>query len=645
MGVIDEILNHVRQNHNFLLSGGAGSGKTYTLVNVLRGIIEEFPSKHIACITYTNAAVEEIRSRVNHTNVSVSTIHDFLWENIRHYQPQLKRILAELVNDPECNEIKMSDGNPIEDDYFFGNDIERIEYKEYLQLSKGVISHDEVIVLARAMFEHFPKLCNVVVSKHPFIMIDEYQDTHEDVVKIMLECLSPKELPKGRNRCLVGFFGDAMQSIYDDGVGDIFNYVRCDDSHVYEVKMEYNRRNPQKVIDLANKLRTDGLVQEPSNDADAPNMKDGKVKEGVVKFIYSLNPDTTLDIVKQYIEWEYKWIFSDTKNTKELDLTYNLIAGRGGFPNLNEIYSGDPLLDYRDKIKKLIKDKNCEEDFGGLTFGEVIDRVKVLYPDNQKNWTMTSKQISFVDSNQNWYDYVLKLDYEKFRKMYVERDQLIDDNKQNEDEEGRKGSKRSPLIKHLIKIIQAMESYRKGRTGDFLRVTGKRYLQNAAEKKSIKDDMDTLNAAFSSTVADVMKVVAEKNILVSDDKLEAYKEEYCYIYDRVMELQFNEILSLYNYLEGRTPFSTQHKTKGAEYDNVFVLMDNGRWNDYNFEHLLAGTPKGKSENPKKRTNKLFYVCCTRAKEQLLMFFPEPNVKVITEAEALFGKDDVICIDK
>lgn len=64
-----QITEHIQQGHNFLLSGGAGSGKTYTLVKVVRWIIENDPSSLVACITYTNAAVKEIAQRVNHENL------------------------------------------------------------------------------------------------------------------------------------------------------------------------------------------------------------------------------------------------------------------------------------------------------------------------------------------------------------------------------------------------------------------------------------------------------------------------------------------------------------------------------------------------------------------------------------------------
>ena len=62
----EQITNHITQGHNFLLSGGAGSGKTYTLVQVIRWIIQNYPADQIACITYTNAAVNEISITVDH---------------------------------------------------------------------------------------------------------------------------------------------------------------------------------------------------------------------------------------------------------------------------------------------------------------------------------------------------------------------------------------------------------------------------------------------------------------------------------------------------------------------------------------------------------------------------------------------------
>lgn len=89
------------------------------------------------------------------------------------------------------------------------------------------------------------------------------------VIEIMLGFLKQSD-----KKNIIGFFGDAMQCIYDKGVGDLNKY-KFDGTkgEVYEVQKCQNRRNPSLVIDLANKIRTDGLVQEPSNDDKAPNME------------------------------------------------------------------------------------------------------------------------------------------------------------------------------------------------------------------------------------------------------------------------------------------------------------------------------------------------------------------------------------
>jgi DNA helicase-2/ATP-dependent DNA helicase PcrA len=96
---------------------------------------------------------------------------------------------------------------------------------------------------------------------------------------------------------------------------------------------------------------------------------------------------------------------------------------------------------------------------------------------------------------------------------------------------------------------------------------------------------------------------------------------------------------LYEYLEGKTPFSTQHKTKGTEFDDVFVILDNGKWNNYNFEKLFIGGDAA-SANQIERTKKIFYVCCTRAKEQLAVYYYQPSAAVIAKAEEWFGKDNM-----
>ena len=59
-----EALQCIRDGKNFILEGGAGSGKTYSLISLIDALTAERPYVRIVCITYTNNAVAEILSRI-----------------------------------------------------------------------------------------------------------------------------------------------------------------------------------------------------------------------------------------------------------------------------------------------------------------------------------------------------------------------------------------------------------------------------------------------------------------------------------------------------------------------------------------------------------------------------------------------------
>ena len=119
-------------------------------------------------MTYTNAAVKEIEERVNHKNLNVTTIHDFLWDNIKHFQKELKQSLIVLANDDLITRINISSVSPVPDDFF--NGLEKgIQYKEYLRLQEGIISHDELLILANHLFQTYPKLNDILKDRFKFI--------------------------------------------------------------------------------------------------------------------------------------------------------------------------------------------------------------------------------------------------------------------------------------------------------------------------------------------------------------------------------------------------------------------------------------------------------------------------------------------
>ena len=631
-----QIMELIERGENFLLSGGAGSGKTYSLVQVIKQVITNNPTSRVACMTYTNAAVKEIEERVNHKNLNVSTIHDFLWDNIKHFQKELKQALVELINDESITRIRIDGVDNVPANYF--DDRENpvsIKYKEYLKLKDGIISHDELLIVAEYMFRKHQKLCDIVKDKYNYIFIDEYQDTNENVVKVMLEYF-----PRSPKKCIIGFFGDAMQAIYDDGVGNIDSYKGDGPGQVKEVKKVQNRRNPQKIISLANRLRIDGIVQEASEDQFTPNMIDGHVKEGRVLFIYSDNND--IDQVKQFLADTYAWDFNNANETKELNLTHNLIAGKAGFPTLMQIYDKDQILAFKKRIKDYIKANDITIDFSENTFGEVLKILQRGKTGNDlKKVSPTSTMNSFIEANADLYSYALDYNYGKLSKLHVDKDQLLDDKKQSDDDEKKKGSKRDDLIRHLFKIQTSIDLYKSKQYNEFLRKTDYPQIRTVEDKRILRDNIESLIHVGDKTIEEVIRDAHEKRICFIDEKLERFMVDKTYVYDRVRTVKYSEFQKLYEYLEGRTPFSTQHKTKGTEFDRVLVVLDNAGWNNYNFESVF--TSVARSESVKSRSQKIFYVCCTRAKEELAVFYYQPNANVISKAQEWFGEDNVIRI--
>ena len=85
---------------SFFLFAGAGSGKTRSLVEVLKRFRKQnvhrlrLNAQQVAIVTYTNAACDEIKRRLEFDPAfSVSTIHSFSWELIKPHQHDIREWL------------------------------------------------------------------------------------------------------------------------------------------------------------------------------------------------------------------------------------------------------------------------------------------------------------------------------------------------------------------------------------------------------------------------------------------------------------------------------------------------------------------------------------------------------------------------
>ena len=93
----------------------------------------------------------------------------------------------------------------------------------------------------------------------------------------------------------------------------------------------------------------------------------------------------------------------------------------------------------------------------------------------------------------------------------------------------------------------------------------------------LKDILEHLNKMrIENSIGEVFNYVIENNLLQESQKIIDFdlddlpNKEY---YDNIMQIQYSQVIQASKVVEEQTPFSTKHGTKGAEYENVLVVID------------------------------------------------------------------------
>jgi DNA helicase-2/ATP-dependent DNA helicase PcrA len=325
----DEIGACLKAGTSFLLDAGAGAGKTYSLVQALRAVLKDHRrqlaanGQTVACITFTNVAKDQILERIGHDAlVRVSTIHDFLWEVIGPHQKPLKAALQKFNAGLDAKSSRRKD--PDELAAALAN--VAVTYSDTgSNFLKGRLFHDDLLGVARVLFADNPMLSRLTTARHPYLFVDEYQDTSPAVVDIVLGHLLPGATPG----FVVGLFGDKLQNIYhggeNAGVGEIPAELAAQLKPI--VKSE-NRRCSEAVIKVLNKIRTD-IQQFPAADN----------AQGTAVYIHpGQDGDAGLSAAHKFVDENLGWSRA-APACRELFLTHRLIAGKAGYGNLLALYT------------------------------------------------------------------------------------------------------------------------------------------------------------------------------------------------------------------------------------------------------------------------------------------------------------------
>ena len=226
--------------------------------------------------------------------------------------------------------------------------------------------------------------------------------------------------------------------------------------------------------------------------------------------------------------------------------------------------------------------------------------------------------------------------------------------------------KSDPYIKFFLDVLEpSILAFNEKNFGNVFQILGQKnpHLKCQSDKGKWTKHFDELtNIRQTSTVQTFLNKITEANILSLPNsilKLETKFEEIITKTqkektDKDIEFQskylafkaisYDEVIQLGEYIEEKTPFSTKHGVKGAEFDNVLVIFGRG-WNQYDWDKLLLwmenGVPNGEEEKFEKYRN-LFYVCCSRAKHNLTLVFTQLlSEDSINKLKKIFGSENVL----
>lgn len=329
----------LEEGRSFLLEAGAGAGKTTSLVEALKSLLDKhsdrlrYNNQQIACITYTNAATDVISSRIDGNKiVSISTIHKFCWSLIKGFQPTLRKELQEL----KAWQDRLAESG--------GVALQPVEYElGFRKITDEVISlhHDDVLALTAALLSS-EKFQSILAGRFPYIFIDEYQDTNLEMMTAV-----KKNLFGRKNGPLIGLFGDHWQRIYDDTCGHVT------DKALEEIGKKANFRSATSIVRVLNKMRPE-----------LPQAVKDETFVGSANVFHTNNwvgarrtgaggghwkGDLPAELAREYLHaciaqlTASGWDFAP-KKTKVLILTHNSLAAEQGYAQLARVFPYNDLF-------------------------------------------------------------------------------------------------------------------------------------------------------------------------------------------------------------------------------------------------------------------------------------------------------------
>lgn len=679
------IFDAIDNSENFVFNAGAGAGKTHSLIESLKHILKNYGAQlarhnqSVVCITYTNVAADEIKARLKYTDVvEVSTIHEKLWGLIKLHQTELLlEHKAKLESELEQLNYELNTNNDpkIEGNYRSYrslNEDKKALFKEYIQSNKErfyqnrersaatiksvfetelsnyegiiknvekfkkivstiykidnfktclqriiqgldgyqvvkydskyntdvlyrmIISHDTLLVYALEMVKKYDMLKRIIIDSHPYILIDEYQDTHSNVIEII--SLLSHYAEQIKHPLLIGYFGDKAQNIYDEGIG---SELSNNHAGLKTIEKRFNRRSNSEIINVINLIRNDEIKQS-SIYSDSEG--------GAVEFYYSdCAEGSKRGFIDSFIARNYKdWSISNKNKLHCLVLKNKLLAQLAGFP---KIYDAFAKSSYYRKGKNFERIKNellgpSREKLGRVqTILFSLLRLRYLLANQQTPITellseSITSSISFADLKQLLQDL-----------------NLISGTTFNE---------------YLTSIFKAYDE----KNG---------YFKQVFDDELSGLDFEPSHRSYSVVYDYLLKALNPDLSYKTEEEIGQARGSL----DALLNIRIEEYELWFNFVsdkqKGEIVYHTYHGTKGIEFNNVVIFMENdfGRLNKKKFssffENVPSSTLTAENELAKfENTKNLLYVSCSRSIHNLRILYLDDITPFQSGVEHIFG---------
>lgn len=597
----DEVIRaclNIEKPTSFFLYAGAGSGKTRSLVEAIRTVCKvqgrrlSLAGQKIGVITYTNAACDEIKQRLEFDpRIEVSTIHAFAWSLIAGYDADIRTWLSTRLLE-DIAELEAAQAKGRATSKAAADRARSIESKRRRRANlpgiarfiysptgdnrtRDSLSHAEVIAMTADFLGAKPGLRRLLVTRFPILLIDESQDTNRRLMDALLDVEAGY-----RDAFCLGLFGDTMQRIYADGKERLAEAIP--DAWA-KPRKRMNHRCPVRVITLINKIRRDedGEEQRPRSDAEQ-----GIVRLFVVSQSIADKTAAEANIAARMAEitGDPSWA-EGAETIKTLALEHLMSARRFGFEQFFE-----PLYAVERIRTSFLQGTGAGI---GLFTREILPLVTALRAGDRFAVAAVVRRTS----------------------PFLERKALE-----------AAGEKQAEI---LGKVKAACD--------------GLLELVNADEKPTVRAVLRYVAETYLFTIPEVLvpfsttdAVVSEGDADVSADDTADQEEEVDVKSELggwrlALEAPFDQIEKYDRYVRGVSQFDTHQGVKGLEFPRVMVVVsdEEARGFMFAYDKLFGATAKSKTdleneaagkETTIDRTRRLFYVTCSRAERSLAVVY-------------------------